>query len=193
MIALEESTDLSDIAQLAIFIRSVDKEFTVSKELLALQPLKGTTKGEDIFNEVQKWKIEVNPDKSAAIQFKYGKIRSRLIVDKNTPNLKMLDANIPWQRNYKYLGVTLDKIYTSEIISSVLEYCTFLQSKDGDDTSPVFAHAAPALHRLQDLELPTISKYMKDASKRFFDIARITSNALLRAAVTINRRILPYP
>ncbi|GBP91809.1 General transcription factor II-I repeat domain-containing protein 2A [Eumeta japonica] len=54
MIALEESTDLSDIAQLAIFIRSVDKEFTVSKELLALQPLKGTTKGEDIFNEVQK-------------------------------------------------------------------------------------------------------------------------------------------
>ncbi|GBP41738.1 hypothetical protein EVAR_33729_1 [Eumeta japonica] len=34
-------------------------------------------------------KIEVNPDKSAAIQFKYGKIRSRLIVDKNTPNLKL--------------------------------------------------------------------------------------------------------
>ncbi|GBP78511.1 RNA-directed DNA polymerase from mobile element jockey [Eumeta japonica] len=57
----------------------------------------------------RKWRIEVNPDKSAAIQFKYGKIRSRLIVDKNTPNLKMLDANIPWQRNYKYLGVTLDK------------------------------------------------------------------------------------
>ncbi|GBP58965.1 Probable RNA-directed DNA polymerase from transposon BS [Eumeta japonica] len=57
----------------------------------------------------RKWRIEVNPDKSAAIQFKYGKIRSRLIVDKNTPNLKMLDAIIPWQRNYKYLGVTLDK------------------------------------------------------------------------------------
>ncbi|GBP52734.1 RNA-directed DNA polymerase from mobile element jockey [Eumeta japonica] len=47
----------------------------------------------------RKWRIEVNPDKSAAIQFKYGKIRSRLIVDKNTPNLKMLDAIIPWQRN----------------------------------------------------------------------------------------------
>ncbi|GBP19853.1 Probable RNA-directed DNA polymerase from transposon X-element [Eumeta japonica] len=74
--------------------------------------------------------------------------------------------------------------------------------------SPVFAHAAPkALHRLQviqnkfcraatdahwcvrnsilhrDLELPTISKYMKDASKRFFDIAGSHPNALLRAAV----------
>ncbi|GBP92165.1 RNA-directed DNA polymerase from mobile element jockey [Eumeta japonica] len=74
--------------------------------------------------------------------------------------------------------------------------------------SPVFAHAAPkALHRLQviqnkfcraatdahwcvrnsiphrDLELPTLSKYMKDASKRFFDIAGSHPNALLRAAV----------
>ncbi|GBP26658.1 General transcription factor II-I repeat domain-containing protein 2A [Eumeta japonica] len=52
--SLDESTDLSDIAQLAIFIRGVDKEFTVTEELLALQPLKGTTTGENIFNEVQK-------------------------------------------------------------------------------------------------------------------------------------------
>ncbi|GBP87601.1 Probable RNA-directed DNA polymerase from transposon X-element [Eumeta japonica] len=37
------------------------------------------------------------------------------------------------------------------------------------------------LHR--DLELPTLSKYMKDASKRFFDIAGSHPNALLRAAV----------
>ncbi|GBP62139.1 Probable RNA-directed DNA polymerase from transposon BS [Eumeta japonica] len=56
----------------------------------------------------RKWRIEVNPDKSAAIQFKYGKIRVDSL-STNTPNLKMLDANIPWQRNYKYLGVTLDK------------------------------------------------------------------------------------
>ena len=52
-IALDESTDLSDTAQLAIFIRSVDEEFTVTEELLALQPLKGTTSGEDIFREVK--------------------------------------------------------------------------------------------------------------------------------------------
>ncbi|GBP41640.1 Probable RNA-directed DNA polymerase from transposon X-element [Eumeta japonica] len=69
--------------------------------------------------------------------------------------------------------------------------------------SPVFAHAAPkALHRLQviqnkfcraatdahwcvrnsilhrDLELSTISKYMKDASKRFFDFAGSHPNAV---------------
>ncbi|GBP53751.1 Probable RNA-directed DNA polymerase from transposon BS [Eumeta japonica] len=57
----------------------------------------------------RKWRIEVNPDKSAAIQFKYSKNRSHLVVDRNTPNLKMLNARIPWQRFYKYLGVTLDK------------------------------------------------------------------------------------
>ncbi|GBP90522.1 General transcription factor II-I repeat domain-containing protein 2 [Eumeta japonica] len=39
-ISLDESTDLSDTAQLAIFIRGVDKEFTVTEELFALQPLK---------------------------------------------------------------------------------------------------------------------------------------------------------
>ncbi|GBP47450.1 Probable RNA-directed DNA polymerase from transposon BS [Eumeta japonica] len=72
----------------------------------------------------RKWRIEVNPDKSAAIQFK-----------------------------------------------TVMTYA-----------SPVFA-APKALHRLQGLRTPTISKYMKDASKRFFDIAGSHPNALLRAAV----------
>ncbi|GBP54131.1 General transcription factor II-I repeat domain-containing protein 2 [Eumeta japonica] len=53
-IALDKSIDLSDTAQFAIFIRSVDKEFTVTAELLASQPLKGTATEEHIFNEVQK-------------------------------------------------------------------------------------------------------------------------------------------
>ncbi|GBP23492.1 hypothetical protein EVAR_12772_1 [Eumeta japonica] len=74
--------------------------------------------------------------------------------------------------------------------------------------SPVLAHTTPkALDRLQviqnkfcrdatdahwcvcnsilhkDLELPTIAKFMKDASKLFFDIAGSRLNALLRSAV----------
>ncbi|XP_066906459.1 general transcription factor II-I repeat domain-containing protein 2-like [Halyomorpha halys] len=53
-IALDESTDLTETAQLVIFIRGVDKEFNVTEELLGLQPLKGTTTEEDIFNKVQK-------------------------------------------------------------------------------------------------------------------------------------------
>ncbi|GBP10396.1 Probable RNA-directed DNA polymerase from transposon BS [Eumeta japonica] len=138
----------------------------------------------------RKWRIEVNPDKSAAIQFKYGKIRSRLIVDKNTPNLKMLDANIPWQRNYKYLESRSIKIYTSEIISSVLEILHF-STKQG--SGPCSVEKVNYLDVINvpytkcalgwDLELPTISKYMRDASKRFFDIAESHPKVLLRATV----------
>ncbi|GBP50308.1 General transcription factor II-I repeat domain-containing protein 2 [Eumeta japonica] len=57
--ALDESTELSNTAQLAIFIRGVHKVFTVTEKLLALQPLKGTTTGEDVFIEVQKSKIRL--------------------------------------------------------------------------------------------------------------------------------------
>ncbi|GBP26168.1 RNA-directed DNA polymerase from mobile element jockey [Eumeta japonica] len=76
----------------------------------------------------RKWRIEVNPTNQQPYNSSMVRLESTHC-RQNTPNLKMLDAIIPWQRNYKYLGVTLDKIYTSEIISSVLEYCTFLQSK----------------------------------------------------------------
>ncbi|GBP95139.1 General transcription factor II-I repeat domain-containing protein 2B [Eumeta japonica] len=52
-IALERAPICLDAAQLAIFIRGVDKEFTVTEELLALQPLKGTTTGEDILMKLK--------------------------------------------------------------------------------------------------------------------------------------------
>jgi hypothetical protein len=52
-IALDDSTDASNTAQLAIlFIRGVDVDFNITEELLALQPLKGTTTDEDIFETV---------------------------------------------------------------------------------------------------------------------------------------------
>jgi hypothetical protein len=50
-IVLDDSTDASDTAQLAIFIRGVDADFNITK-VLALQPLKGTTTDEDIFETV---------------------------------------------------------------------------------------------------------------------------------------------
>jgi hypothetical protein len=48
-IALDDSTDDSDTSQLAIFIRGADADFNITEALLALQPLKGTTTGEDIY------------------------------------------------------------------------------------------------------------------------------------------------
>lgn len=49
-VALDESTDITDTAQLAVFIRGVSANFEVTEELARLFPMKGTTKGVDIFN-----------------------------------------------------------------------------------------------------------------------------------------------
>ncbi|GBP42721.1 hypothetical protein EVAR_23359_1 [Eumeta japonica] len=95
----------------------------------------------------------------------------------------MLDAIIPWQRNYKYFGVTLDKnLHFRDHIERVRNTALFYKGRLGavlGRKSKLVRNSI--LHR--DLELPTISKYMKDASKRFFDIAGSHPNALLRAAV----------
>ncbi|XP_008333358.2 general transcription factor II-I repeat domain-containing protein 2-like isoform X2 [Cynoglossus semilaevis] len=51
-LALDESTDVQDTAQLLIFIRGISANFEMCEELAALQSLKGTTTGEDIFGKV---------------------------------------------------------------------------------------------------------------------------------------------
>ncbi|XP_067949860.1 general transcription factor II-I repeat domain-containing protein 2-like [Watersipora subatra] len=53
-IALDESTDASDIAQCAVFIRGVDRNLNVTEEFLELLPLKGTTTGRDLFQALEK-------------------------------------------------------------------------------------------------------------------------------------------
>ena len=50
--AIDESTDVKDAAQLAIFIKGVDKELNETEELLSLQYMKDTTTGANIFSEV---------------------------------------------------------------------------------------------------------------------------------------------
>ena len=50
--AIDESTDVKDMAQLAVFIKEVDKELNETEELLSLQCMKDTTTGANIFCEV---------------------------------------------------------------------------------------------------------------------------------------------
>lgn len=51
-VAINESTDITDMAQLALFIRGVDETLTVTEEFLELVPMMDTTTAEDIFSSV---------------------------------------------------------------------------------------------------------------------------------------------
>ena len=51
-LALDESTDANDTVQLAVFIRGIDSEFTITEELLSFVPVKGTTTKKDLFDVV---------------------------------------------------------------------------------------------------------------------------------------------
>lgn len=48
LIALDESTDVTDTAQLAIYVRGVDDNCDVTEELLTIIPTHGQTTGQEI-------------------------------------------------------------------------------------------------------------------------------------------------
>lgn len=63
-LALDESTDISDTAQLLIFVRGIDSKFNITEELACLQSLKGQTTGQIIydacFEGISKLNLPVN-------------------------------------------------------------------------------------------------------------------------------------
>ena len=48
-LALDESTDEEDTAQLLIFIRGINRNFVITEELLGRESMKDTTTGKDLF------------------------------------------------------------------------------------------------------------------------------------------------
>lgn len=66
-LALDESNDVQDTALLLIFLRGVNSNFELSEELAALQSLKGTTTGEDIFGKVCQTMEELGLDWSKLV------------------------------------------------------------------------------------------------------------------------------
>ncbi|GBP15404.1 Probable RNA-directed DNA polymerase from transposon BS [Eumeta japonica] len=102
----------------------------------------------------RKWRIEVNPDKSAAIQFKYARLGAVL------------------GRKSKLSRRNKRTIYKM-CIRTVMTYA-----------SPVFAHAAPkALHRLQGLRTPHYFQIYEGRIEAILRHRGITSQCALRAAV----------
>jgi len=53
-LALDESTDISDTAQLLVCFRGVDNNLNVTQELASLYSMHSTKTGEDIFKEIEK-------------------------------------------------------------------------------------------------------------------------------------------
>ncbi|TWW62847.1 General transcription factor II-I repeat domain-containing protein 2 [Takifugu flavidus] len=51
-LALDESNDVKDTAQLLIFIRGINDTFEITEEFLTMESLKGQTRGEDLFDQV---------------------------------------------------------------------------------------------------------------------------------------------
>ena len=50
--ALDESTDVNDYAQLAIFVRGVNNQFEVTEELLCVKTMQARTTAKDVFEQL---------------------------------------------------------------------------------------------------------------------------------------------
>ena len=66
-IAIDESTNVPDTAQLALFFRGVEPTFDIVEEFVRLIPMKDTTTGADVFESVRKLTTETNLDLSKLI------------------------------------------------------------------------------------------------------------------------------
>ncbi|KAM3870127.1 general transcription factor II-I repeat domain-containing protein 2-like [Diretmus argenteus] len=58
-LAVDESTDASDTAQLSVFVRGVDSNLCVTEELLGFKSMHGKTTGKELFEEVCKCVTEI--------------------------------------------------------------------------------------------------------------------------------------
>lgn len=66
-IALDESTDTTDTAQLAVFVRGVNKIFDIVEEFVQLVPIKGSTTGADVLQALLQCTTEMNLDLSKLV------------------------------------------------------------------------------------------------------------------------------
>ena len=52
---MDDGSDATDTAQLAVFIRGIDDKYNVTEEMASFVPLKDTTKSRDLYEAVKKY------------------------------------------------------------------------------------------------------------------------------------------
>ena len=138
-LALDESTDQSDTAQLVIFIRGIDEKFNIIEEMLDLCHIKGTTTGKDIcefvklsfdkFNIDRKNIYSITTDGAPALT---GKDNGFITLFKESVNHEILSYHclihqqqlFPQKLNMKHLITDLVKA-VNFIRSQGLNHCEF--------------------------------------------------------------------
>ena len=66
-LALDESTDICHVAQLSIFTRGIDDNFSVFEDLISLESLRGKTRRSDIFDKVKSYLVNLQIDCSKLV------------------------------------------------------------------------------------------------------------------------------
>ena len=91
-LALDESNDVQNTAQLLVFIRGMDANFQLTEELLSVESLKDTTISKDLFHAVEnciaRTRLEWNKMASVTID------GARALTGKNVELLKLMNDKI---------------------------------------------------------------------------------------------------
>lgn len=91
-LALDESTDVQDTAQLLVFIRGINTRFELTEELLSVESLKDTTTGQDLFDAVKNC-----VEKTGLVWNKMASVTTdgaRALTGKNIGLVKLMDNKI---------------------------------------------------------------------------------------------------
>ncbi|GBP79136.1 hypothetical protein EVAR_100098_1 [Eumeta japonica] len=135
----------------------------------------------------QLWRLEVNSDKSAAIYLDFSNIKRILVDPYNAPTLLISNASIPWQHNYKYLRITLDKhLYFRDHIQRVRKLAIFYMSRLSSMIAAASYEASPA------------NNFLRRPRKALLDppdylTAESTFNGLTPTVLSAHRRHLKVP